>query len=127
VIVQVLVAQSKAEDALRQASPPAVLDRSVDRLSVKTGRQTIQQLDLAIHFAQQQRAAVARDLATGKPASTRREKMSCNENDSWIHSVMEKASGRVRKQHLDMLLCHTIEGLSTTLYTNLPRNTHQPS
>jgi hypothetical protein len=67
VIVELFVTQRQPIDALRQHLRQAVLDQQRRAAIVETARQPSQKVDLAVHFAQEQRPAVGRHLAGGEP------------------------------------------------------------
>jgi hypothetical protein len=76
-IVEVFVAQRQTEDTLRQHLRELVLDQQRRSAVHKTPRQTTQQVDLAVHLAQQQRSAVARNPTGGKTCLHATRKMDC--------------------------------------------------
>ena len=68
-IAEILVAQRQTEDALRQHLRELVRDQQRRSAIDKAGRQTTQQVDLAVHLTQQQRTAVAGNLTSRNRAS----------------------------------------------------------
>jgi len=63
VIVEVFVAQGQREDALREHRLQQMLDAVCSALVGEAAREASEQVDFALGFAQQQRAAVAGNLA----------------------------------------------------------------
>ncbi len=76
-IVQVFVPQRQTEDTLRQHLRKLVLDQQRRSAVDKAARQPTQQVDLAVHLAQQQRSAVAGNLTGGKACLHPTRKMVC--------------------------------------------------
>jgi hypothetical protein len=66
VVVQILVAQSQPIDALREHLSKRVLDQQRRPPVGETRRYALEQTDLPIGLAQQQRSAFARYLAGGE-------------------------------------------------------------
>jgi len=81
VVVEVFIAQRQTVDALRQHLAQTVLDPVLPPPVGETGRHTLQQTDLAVHLAQQQRAAVARHLPRGEARLHTARKMRCKLED----------------------------------------------
>jgi hypothetical protein len=77
VIVEVFVAQRQPEEALSQHLRQLVLDQQGRAAIAEAARQPPQKVDPAIHFAQQQSPAVARNLARGEPGFHTARKMRC--------------------------------------------------
>ena len=78
-IVEVLVAQRQPVNALRQHLRQLVPDQQRRAAIAEAVREPVQQVDLAIRLAQQQRSAVAADPAALNSAATRPEKCGANE------------------------------------------------
>ena len=76
-IAKILVAQRQTEDPLRQHLREPVLDQQRRSAIDKAARQPPQQVDLALHLAQQQRTAVAGNLTSGKSRLHTARKMGC--------------------------------------------------
>ena len=100
VIVEVFVAQGQPVDALRKHLRQLVLDQQGRVAIAKTACQPPQQVDLAIHLAQQLRPTIAGHLASREPGLHAARKRAVNPNTSWLHSVIGKAASTRQQPRL---------------------------
>jgi hypothetical protein len=94
VVVQVFITQRQPVDTLRKH----LLDRALDPFRIapiqEAGRQTLQQVDLAVYFAQHRRTAIAGDLASRKAYLHAARKMGCK-SERFLGTLCHK-KGRLR-------------------------------
>jgi hypothetical protein len=91
VVVEAFVAQSHAQDVLRQQGQKPMFDSIRGPLVGKATGQPIQQVDLAIRPAQQQRASVTGNLTTGETGLDPAAKIGYK-RERFLASVTERAS-----------------------------------
>ena len=96
-IAKVFIAQRQTENALRQHLSQLVLDQQRRSAIDKAAHQTPQQVDLAVHLAQQQRTAVAGNLTAAKPCLHTARKMACKCKRFLVTLCHQK--GRLRTAH----------------------------
>ncbi len=100
-IAKVFIAQSQTENALRQHLRQLVLDQQRRSAILKTARQPPQQVDLAVHLAQQQRTAIGGNLTGGKPCLHPTRKMNCKCKRFLVTLCHQKGRLRTAKPRLD--------------------------
>ena len=111
-IVEVLVAQRQPVDALREHLGNRVLDQSGVAPVAETARQPLQQVDLAVCLAQQQRPTVARYLTGGEPGLHPARKMGCKRERFLGYTLSSKAAPfRGTDYASTTQLCHENSGL----------------